>query len=136
MLDRSWVGAIVIGLVLATIAVFGNLAKFQYGLQSVPSQLTVINNSAETVSEVRMRQGDRETPLGAIDPGQSQSTDFFSREGSLTIVATFGSGRTVMADRVGYLAAGIPVIVIFDVRDDEVTLVSIQSRTGSPYSHR
>ena len=101
-----------------------------FGFSEGVSQFTLINASVETVSEAQLKQGDRELALGGgtIEPGQTRTTDFVSHYGSLTLVVKFASGRSMSADNVGYVAAGAPVIVTFEVTDNRVALLTIAKR--------
>jgi hypothetical protein len=47
-----------------------------------------------------------------------------------------GSGRTLSADNVGYVAPAIPVTAFFNVTDDEVALQNVVKRNPSNYSKR
>jgi hypothetical protein len=125
---------ILIAVVIAVIVAIVGLRAF-YGLSTL-SQVTVVNRSVETISEARLRQADRETTLGRIEPGQMRSADFMPREGSLTLTVTFSSGRTLSAENVGYVAPGIPVTVFFNVTDDTVALLDVVKRNTGTYSKR
>jgi hypothetical protein len=117
---------VLIGIALvAFLAAFG--ANTFYGF-STHSQVTLINRSAETISSARLRQGDRETGLGRIEPGDMRSADFIARGGSLTLTVTFISGRTLSANDVGYVAPNTAVTVFFNVTDDKLALQSIVKR--------
>lgn len=83
-----------------------------------------------------MRQIGNEINLNAIEPGESRSASFFSREGALTLAVTFDSGDTLSAQNVGYLAPGLPVIVTFDVTDDKVALRNIVRRKLNPQAYK
>lgn len=126
--------AVLIGIVVAAILGIFVLRTF-YGVGTL-SQVTLINRSVETISEARLRQGDRETALGPIKPGHMRSADFIAREGSLTLTVTFDSGRTLSADNVGYVTPGIPMTVFFNVADDKVALLDIVNRKPGTYSKR
>jgi hypothetical protein len=128
--ENGWTRSILIGAVVAIIiAITG--ARYFLGV-GLPSQITLINRSAETVRDARLKQGDRETTLGQIEPGQMRSADFVAGEGSLTLTVTFASGRTISADNVGYTVAAIPVIVRFTVDGDKVELLDITNRNPKP----
>jgi hypothetical protein len=119
---------VLVGFVIAVLVVIAAFASALFGVSTLPSQLTLINRSAATVSEARLRQGDRELAVGAIEPGRIRTTDFISRNGSLTLAVRFSSGHSVSADNIGYLAAGTPVIVVFEVTDNKVALLTITKR--------
>jgi hypothetical protein len=125
-MDNAWTRAALIGVVVAIFAAI-SLARVFYGV-GLPSQVTIVNHASETIADARLRQGDRETKLASIEPGQMRSADFIAREGSLTLTVTFSSGRTVSADNVGYTVAAIPVIVRFAVDGDKVALIDITNR--------
>lgn len=127
---------VLIGLAIVAVFAVAIGARTYFGFRTTLSRLTLINRSQEAVSDARMRQDDRETALGAIGPGQRGSTDFIAREGSLTLVVKFSSGRTLSAENVGYLAGGLPATVFFEVTDNDVRLLSIVSRNANPYSGR
>lgn len=126
--------AVLIGVIVAAVLVAVGLRMF-YGFNTL-SQITLINRSAETISDARLRQGDRETTLGRIEPGDMRSADFIAREGSLTLTVTFSSGRTLSADDVGYVTPGIPMTVFFNVTDDKVALLDVVNRKTGTYSKR
>lgn len=127
-MEERWTWVALIG-VVALIGL-GVVAKTFNGIGS-PSQITLVNRSAETVAEAHLRQGDQETKLGSIEPGRMRSADFITREGSLTLTVRFGSGRTISANNVGYTVAAIPVIVYFTVDDNKVELLDITN--SNPY---
>jgi hypothetical protein len=124
--------AVLIGVILV-VGLVGAGASTFYSVGSL-SRITLINRSVETISGARLRQGDRETTLGQIEPGQMRSADFMPQAGSLTLAVTFNSGRTLSADDVGYVAPGTAVTVFFNVTDDKVALLDIVKR--NPQSRR
>lgn len=126
--------AVLIGIVVAAILGIFVLRTF-YGVGTL-SQVTLINRSVETINEARLRQGDRETTLGRIEPGDMRSADFIARERSLTLTVRFSSGRTLSAENVGYVTPGIPMTVFFNVTDDKVALLDIVNRKPGTYSKR
>ena len=134
-MENGWTRAVLIGVAVAALLAAAGARTF-FHLYLVPSQITLINRSNEPVSDARLRQRNEEIALGPIEPGHMRSADFIAREGSLTLAVTFGSGRTVSTDNVGYLAAGIPVTVIFEVSDNKVALLNVVKRNSSPYSNR
>lgn len=107
-----------------------------FGVSTQTSQLTLINRAAETISEARLRQGGRNLAQIAVEPGQIRSTDFISRNGPLTLVVKFASGRSISADDVGYLAGGMPVIVTFQITDNKVALLTIAKPNWSSSGRR
>lgn len=119
------------GLVVVSLVAVADYSRILYGIPAGVSQLTLINGSAETIDEATLRQGDSELAFGAVATGHNRSTDFFSHQGPVTLVVKFNSGRTMSADSVGYLPAGIPVVVTFEVTDNEVALLTVvKRRTG------
>ncbi len=124
---------VLVGLVI--VGLFA-IATYSRVFVAVSSQLTLINRSAETVSEAQLKQGDRELALGAVEPRQIRTTDFVSRDGWLTLVVKFSSGRSVSADNVVYLAVDVPVIVVFEVTDNKVALLTVTKRSTSPSRQR
>jgi hypothetical protein len=119
---------VLIGLGLALLAVVAAFASSLLGVSVEPSQLMLVNRSSETVSEARLLQGNRELAVTTIEPGQIRTTDFISRNGSLTLAVKFNSGHSVSTNDVGYLAAGNPVIVTFTITSEKVTLLTITKR--------
>ena len=114
-------------------AAFAAYSKIFFG---VPSQFTLINHAAETVSEARLMQGDHELAVVAVEHGRIRTTDFIAREGSLTLRVKFNSGRSLSADSVGYVAAGMPVVVVFEVNDDKVALLTVTQLNPNSASGR
>lgn len=120
---------VLVGLVIVGLFVVAAYSRIFFGFPGTLSQLTLINHSAERISEALLRQSDRELALGgAIEPGQIRTTDFVSRDGRLTLVVKVSSGRSLSADDIGYLAADVPVIVTFEVTDDRVALLTLTKR--------
>ncbi len=111
--------------IVAFVAAIGARTFYNVGTLS---QVTLINRSAETIDSARLRQGDRKTTLGQIEPGDMRSVDFFAQPGTLTLTVTFRSGRTLSADDVGYVAFATPVTVFFNVTDDKVALLYVVKR--------
>ncbi|NOT39688.1 MAG: hypothetical protein HOP13_04270 [Alphaproteobacteria bacterium] len=128
MIERE---IVLIGLALVVLAIAAAFASALFGVSVQPSQLTIVNRSAEMVSEARLLQGGRELAVTTMEPGQIRTTDFVSRNGSLTLTVKFNSGRSASANDVGYLAAGNPVTVTFAITGDKVTLLTItKNRIG------
>jgi hypothetical protein len=123
-------------IVIVAVMVVGLFAQtyFRYGVRQ--SQLTLVNRSSEAIRSARMTQGDSELVLEKIEPGESRSADFASHEGPITLVVTFRSGNFVSANKVGYLAAGLPVTVTFDITDSKVALRGIVKHKLNPQSYR
>lgn len=118
------------------VAILAALVASAYFGVAPRSEITLINRSVETISEARLKQGDRETVLGPVEPGRMRSADFVAREGSLTLVVTLESGRTLSAVNVGYIAPALPATVFFNVTEDKVALLYIVNRKPSNYSKR
>jgi hypothetical protein len=134
-MEMGRVEAVVIGVVIVAFIAAAGASTF-YGSRA-HSQVTLANRSVEAISHVQLRQGDRETTLGQIEPGDMRSADFMSRVGPLTLTVTFSSGRTLSADDVGYVAPATPVTVFFNITDDKIALVYVVNRNpSSGYSKR
>lgn len=127
---------ILTGVVLVAFLVVGTFAGTYFTNRQLPSELTIVNRTSRTITSARMRQIGNEINLNAIEPGESRSASFFSREGALTLAVTFDSGDTLSAQNVGYLAPGLPVVVTFDVTDDKVALRNIVRRKFNPQSYK
>ncbi len=115
---------------IGVFAVAGLFAQTYFRTNPATSQITLVNRTSETISEAKMRQEGIELALGSIEPGGTRSVDFISREGPVTVVVKFKSGHAIWADKVGYLAAGLPVIVVFDVLSETVALRAVTKRGG------
>ena len=127
---------ILTGIGLVAILVIGTYAGTSFKVRQLPSELTVVNRTSGTITSARMRQTGSEFTLKKIEPGESRSVDFVSREGPLTLAVTFNSGDSLSSQNLGYLTPGLPVIVTFDVTDDKVALRNIIRRKWNPQSYK
>lgn len=121
---------------VAAVAVVGIYFQTSHRFRDMPSELTMVNRSSRTITSARMKQTGSELTLKKIEPGESRSVDFASREGPLTLAVTFNSGHSLSSQKVGYLAPGLPVTVTFDVTDDKVSLRNIVRRKSNPQSYK
>lgn len=121
---------------VAAVAVVELYFQTSHRFRDMPSELTMVNRSSRTIASARIRQTGNELTLKKIEPGESRSADFVSREGPLTLAVTFNSGDSLSSQNVGYLAPGLPVTVTFDVTDDKVALRNIVRRKSNPQSYK
>jgi hypothetical protein len=81
-------------------------------------RLAIRNAASEGIRAVDVLVSDRQHVIGRIDRGETHMLEFpIRRETGYLMHVTFDSGRELQQD-FGYVAAGLPIDDIVEVRDD------------------